>query len=283
MSITRVAKIAGVSSSTVSRVINNHPRVAPDTERAVRKAMEELGYTPSERRPGPKSQARLKSETKNIVFLVLGALTGQSTPAFSGLLRGVSMGATEYNLDLSFSYVPDPQQLPSRIFDQGIDGVLLHGAKPGIEIERRLRKIPTVWLMGNRRRPEWGDQVMPDTYEVGHLAAQHLLSHGHTELAYLNLAADHWPFRQFYLAFQSTAAEQGANVVSIEQSRQVSSEYWRTHNMKAVELLVDRFMAVSPRPTGIFVAEDVQVAARAGASESRCKTRSRRDAVDFMQ
>ena len=53
MSITRVAKLAGVSSSTVSRVINRHPRVAPETALSVQKAMQQLGYTPSARRPGP--------------------------------------------------------------------------------------------------------------------------------------------------------------------------------------------------------------------------------------
>ena len=52
MSITLVAKKAGVSSSTVSRVINNHPRVAPETVRTVRRVMADMGYTPSERRPG---------------------------------------------------------------------------------------------------------------------------------------------------------------------------------------------------------------------------------------
>ncbi|MGN6627359.1 MAG: LacI family DNA-binding transcriptional regulator [Tepidisphaeraceae bacterium] len=39
--------MAGVSSSTVSRVINNHPRVSRETIRAVQAAMEKLKYTPS--------------------------------------------------------------------------------------------------------------------------------------------------------------------------------------------------------------------------------------------
>src|SRR5947209_4273553 len=260
MSITKVAKLAGVSSSTVSRVINNHPRVAPNTEKSVRKAMEELGYTPSERRPGPKSQNRLRTETKNIGFLVFGASDGQATPAFSDLLRGVSMGATENNLSLAFHYVPDPEQLPARILDQGIDGILLHGARPGTEIERRLRRVPTVWLMGNRRRPEWGDQVMPDAYEVGHLAAQYLIERGHEHMAFMNLDRDFWPFRQYYLAFSSAATDVDHQVTDVEQSRQTSPDYWRTHTAAAVDALVERFLAISPRPTGIFVADDTQVA-----------------------
>ena len=261
MSLAKVAKLAGVSSSTVSRVINNHPRVAPNTERTVRSAMAELAYVPSERRPGPKSQSRLKSEIKHIALLVFGASTGQSTPAFSGLLRGVSMGATENNLNLSFNYVPNPDQLPSRIIDQGIDGVLLHGARPGAEAERRLRSIPAVWLMGNRRRPEWGDQVLPDSYEIGHLAAEYLLRAGHTNLAFLNLDADSWPLRQYCLAFSAAAAERQIKIVTVEQTRHGTNEYWQSYNPAEVETAVARFMALSPRPTGIFVADDIQVAA----------------------
>ena len=261
MSITKVAKLAGVSSSTVSRVINNHPRVAPETERSVRKAMEELSYVPSERRPGPKSANRIRSETKNIAFLVFGGSNGQASPGFSALLRGVSMGATENNLALSFNYVPDAETLPSRLLEQGLDGVLLHGTRPGTEIERKLRKIPTVWLMGNRRRPGWGDQVMPDSYEVGHLAAQYLVQEGHTRLAFLNLDANHWPFRQYCLAYSAAAGELGVDMLAVEQERQPTPDYWGAHSPAAVDTLVQRFMELSPRPTGIFVADNVQVAA----------------------
>src|SRR5262245_43986797 len=108
MSISDVAKLAGVSSSTVSRVINNHTRVAPETAQKVRKAMQSLGYTPSERRPGPKPSFRSRNGTANIAFLVLGASRSRATPAFEELLRGVSVAASRHDLNLTFSHVPDP-------------------------------------------------------------------------------------------------------------------------------------------------------------------------------
>ena len=259
MSITKVAKLAGVSSSTVSRVINRHPRVAPLTERTVRKAMEELGYTPSDRRPGPKPQQRLRTENKFIAFLVMGASNGQATPAFSDLLRGVAMGASENNLSLAFHYVPNAEHLPPRVFDNKIDGVLLHGTAPGPELEEKLRHIPSVWVMGNRRRPNFGDQVMPDSYEIGHQAAKYLVSRGHRNVAFLNLDSEHWPFRQYYLAFAAGASELGAMVFDIEEPREATADYWGAVNRSNVAAVVDRFMAYNPRPTGIFVADDIQV------------------------
>src|SRR5205809_1257762 len=105
MSIGKVAKLAGVSSSTVSRVINNHPRVAPETALTVRRAMQTLGYTPSDRRPGPKPSTRTRSAA-DIAFLVLGTSGNRATPAFQDLLRGVSMGAAMHELNLIFHHVP---------------------------------------------------------------------------------------------------------------------------------------------------------------------------------
>ncbi|MGD0390763.1 MAG: LacI family DNA-binding transcriptional regulator [Tepidisphaeraceae bacterium] len=260
MSISTVAKLAGVSTSTVSRVINNHPRVALETERSVRKAMQELGYTPSDRRPGPKSAGRLKTEKKRAAFLVLGASGEQATPAFAGLLRGVSLGGADNGIEVAFHFVPDPDEISAWILDQRIDGLLLHGVRPSGDIERRLRKIPTVWLMGNRRRPDWGDQVMPDSYEIGHLAAEYLTSRGHSRLAFLNLDAGFWPFRLYCQSFTAAAADQSVPVVTVEHPLGDFPDYWHRHSQQVVADLVDRFMAISPRPTGIFVADDMQVA-----------------------
>src|SRR3954451_22950213 len=254
MSISKVAKLAGVSSSTVSRVINNHPRVAPETAQAVRKAMQSLSYTPSERRPGPKPSFRSRNGVANIAFLVLGTSRSRATPAFEDLLRGVSMGASRNDLNLVFHHISDPDHLPGRILDQRIDGVLLHGATPGPELRDRLRRLPTVWLMGNRRRPDWGDQVLPDGYEIGDLAARYLTERGHQRLAFLNLDAGHWSLRMYGHAFASAAADRGAHVDRVEAVRQPSAGYWREHTMDAVEELVQQFLAVPQRPTGIFVA-----------------------------
>jgi LacI family transcriptional regulator len=261
MSINKVAKLAGVSSSTVSRVINNHPRVAPETALNVRKAMQELNYTPSDRRPGPKPSFRSRTGAANIAFLVLGTSRSRATPAFEYLLRGVSTTASRNDLNLVFNHLSDADHVPPRILDQRIDGLLLHGAMPGAELRERLHRIPTVWLMGNRRRPDWGDQVLPDGFEIGEMAAKYLVERGHRHLTFLNLDAAHWMLRFYGRAFAAAASDMGAEVKMLEMERQVSADgYWREHSPEAVETLVRQYLAMSPRPTGIFVADDMQVA-----------------------
>jgi DNA-binding LacI/PurR family transcriptional regulator len=259
MSISQVAKLAGVSSSTVSRVINNHPRVAPETAESVRQAMQQLGYTPSETRPGPKPQSRFQREAPEIAFFVLGTSGSRATPAFQDLLRGVSMAATNRELNLIFHHVHDPTRLPMRALES-LDGILLHGATPQGEVRDRLRRLPTVWLMGNVRRPDWGDQVLPDGYQVGELAAKYLLERGHKRLAFLNLDGGHRSLRLYGHAFGAQAQDAGAQVDRLEQPSEASGEYWHDHSLESVDRLVQRYLALSPRPTGIFVADDMQVA-----------------------
>ena len=141
-----------------------------------------------------------------------------------------------------------------------IDGLLLHGLAPGEEAKERLKKIPTVWLMGNRQRPEWGDQVAPDPFAIGELAAQHLIARNHRTLAFMNLDAGHRQLHLYGRAFAATAAESSASISAVEQTRQVVPEYWREHSPAAVESIVEQYLDLDPRPTGIFVADDMQVA-----------------------
>ncbi len=115
--------------------------------------------------------------------------------------------------------------------------------------------------MGNRRRPDWGDQVMPDSYTIGELAADYLVKRGHRHVAFLNLDGDHWPLRLYQQAFLAAAQILGVQIDSVVLSGPPNaSDYWAGHNPAKVETLVSQFMSLSPRPTGCFVADDMQIA-----------------------
>jgi LacI family transcriptional regulator len=256
MSITVVAQRAGVSSSTVSRVINNHPRVAPETVEIVRKVMAELNYTPSDRRPGPKPHARQQNAIRNIALIKCGSRRGV-TPGFEHLLRGVSEAARRNNLHLVLCDMVSPEDCPKRIAEQQVVGALLHGASPTPELQRLLKNTPTVWLMGNRRRPEFGDQVMQDCYQIGRVASSYLLNRGHTRLALLNLDPGHWPFRPVWQSFLGAAEEAGAEAVRLQSPHSDGSFIF---DRSSIGALADAFAKLSPRPTGLFIADDFQAA-----------------------
>jgi len=75
MSIIDVARVAGVSKSTVSRVVNGGRRVSPETLEQVRRAMRQLGHRPNELARG-----LLRGRTNTIglvLFLADGSLAGR--------------------------------------------------------------------------------------------------------------------------------------------------------------------------------------------------------------
>lgn len=270
MSILKVAQLAGVSTSTVSRVINDHPRVAAATADTVRRAMKQLSFAPSARRPGPKPGSGNGLRTATIAFLVFGTSGSQTAPAFESLLRGVSAASVDQGLNMIFSFVSDPTELPPRIVERGVDGLLLHGERPGPAVIQKLQALPTVWLMANRLRPTWGDQVMPDNTVVGQLAAQYLARRGHRDLAYLWVGSPSWSLRVRAMAFEQFAQELGARVTLLESigrgassngngngADHAATDYWRDDNLAtSVGALVDQLVSTTPRPTGLFVAED---------------------------
>jgi LacI family transcriptional regulator len=257
VSIREVAQLAGVSTSTVSRVINARPNVAAGTVASVKRAMGELSFAPSARRSGPKPRIGNGPRTATIAFLVFGTSGSKPAPAFEKLLRGVSGASSQSHLSLIFSFVSDPAELPPRISERRVDGILLHGERPSANVQAHLQSIPTVWLMANRQRPLWGDQVMPDNTAIGEVAARFLLDRGHKHVAFLSSGWGSWSFEIRSLAFCMTIQDAGGKVDLLEAAEARSADLWDSDGlMRAGELLVARLVELNPQPTALFVSED---------------------------
>src|SRR5687767_14175064 len=109
MSLQSVAQLAGVSTSTVSRVVHDHPSVARETASAVRQVMERLRFTPSPRRSG---RPRRTEQAGALGFVVLGATGNNAAPAFEKLLRGVSAACNDNRMTLTIGFVSDAADVP---------------------------------------------------------------------------------------------------------------------------------------------------------------------------
>jgi DNA-binding LacI/PurR family transcriptional regulator len=117
-----VARVAGVSQKTVSRVVNNAPYVRADVRERVHRAIEQLGY-----RPNGAAQALARERTRTIGVLALGTrLFGPSRRVFT-----LEHEARQIGYRLSLVSVPD---LSARSVSEGI-GVLLQAGVEGLVIE----------------------------------------------------------------------------------------------------------------------------------------------------
>ena len=259
MTLLNIANLVGVSPSTVSRVINNHPRVSPDTAEAVRKAIEQTSFKP---RRSNRGRPNGEQGNASIAFLVFGTSGSRTVPAFEHLLRGVSAASTDHQADMVFGFVSDPTELPPKLLQERVDGLLLHGEQPSPAVQARLQSLPTVWLMANRQRPSWGDQVMPDNTVVGELAARYLVRRGHRRLAVLSVNWGGWSMDVRAMSFTRVAQDLGAAVTTLHSPATQPQDFWDSQNLPQLAAeVVERLVRMEPRPTGLFVMEDRQVVA----------------------
>lgn len=256
MTLQQVAKLAGVSASTVSRVINSRSNVKTDTAESVRRAMQELQFKPARRRVDRSVSTRATDRKTHIAMLILGSADANSIPPHEALLRGASAVCDRVGVQLSLRIAGDPDAAVASLDRHQVSGLLIHGQRPTRVPSAIQQQIPTVWLMANRFRPNWGDQVMPDGTGIGQIAAQHLLRHGHRNVAYFGLNTN-WSFGVRWLSFREVVENAGGAAHELTTGNLDTSMYWSLKGAaEAIDELVAQLVNLSPRPTAAFVAED---------------------------
>ncbi|UUZ90145.1 LacI family transcriptional regulator [Paenibacillus sp. P25] len=118
VSIKDVARAAGVSTASVSRVLSGKPGVGADTAERIRKVIEEMDY-----RPNLGARGLVKRTTGNIAVVVPRGSFILNNPFFSTVLEGIAKGIdqTDYNMLMSFTSAQQKRPLET----QAVDGVIL--------------------------------------------------------------------------------------------------------------------------------------------------------------
>lgn len=252
-----VAKLAGVSTSTVSRVVNDDPRVAANTAEAVRRAMRQISFTPGIRRGSARTAGAARSvRTGTIAVLILGS-SGHQAPAFEQLLRGVLSAAGQNDVEAIISFVSNPSDLPARLAQRKVDGLLLLGKAPDAAMQSHLQTFASVWLLSDHHRPAWGDVVLPDNTVIGELAARYLIGRGHKHLACLGVDPSSWTMNIRAMAFGAEAQASGVEV-QVTQTASHNGNGLGSHRTMGdqVEHWVDQLLGLTPRPTGWFINQE---------------------------
>src|SRR6476620_10485088 len=119
-----VAKVAGVSRATVSRVVNGSPKVSDDVRRAVEAAVAELGYVPN------RAARSLVTRRSDSIGVVIAEPSGRvfTDPFFPRLLRGISASLSARDLQLVLlmpSSVSETHRTADYLAAGHVDGVLI--------------------------------------------------------------------------------------------------------------------------------------------------------------
>ena len=180
-----VARLAGVSQSTVSLVLNGRVdvRIPEGTRQRVIEAAKELHYSKN-----AAARALVTGKTHRIGIVPIGphSFLEQGT-YYSDLMQGVLQGAlqTSYNLLLHSSYYLDWYALYQDIMGGGADGVLLIGRHPKDELTLALLEAsyPMVCVSYQPDKEPYLS-IDCDNEMGGYLAVQHLLELGHRRIGY---------------------------------------------------------------------------------------------------
>jgi len=251
MSIQEVAKLAGVSPTTVSRIINNKARASEETIRAVRKSMAKLKYVPRPpgRRPGRRPMAGSGLRTGRIAVLFLDRPdVSQLPPFYVEMLFGIQRFLNAHDLATTVAAVNGP--LPVEVRNQDVDAALLINASSHRKISKTIGKMPVVSLLGPP--VSWCDSVTPDNPRAGALAAAFFLKRGHRHCAFFE-DRSHSATQVRGRAF-SAEMERGGGKVDTFGAKKL-----HFHRDRLVKL-ADQLLSTSPRPTGLFVPTDMLTA-----------------------
>ncbi len=183
LTIEEIARLANISRSTVSRVLNNHPNVRPAVRERVLRVINEQGYAPSA------AAQSLASRRTRVIGLLIPSTVSEifSDPFFGAAIQGITEAATQsgYFVMLSMVTVDMEKGFYERILrSRHFDGVLMlssHIDDPILPLLRR-DKVPLV-LIGNH--PYFQDLTWVDAEqrEGAHQAVTHFISLGHRRIA----------------------------------------------------------------------------------------------------
>jgi LacI family transcriptional regulator len=242
-----IAEKAGVSYSTVSRVINDHPAVSPEAAKRVKEVMKELGYEPPppERRRGPMRGIPRKDLTGAVAFLFPDAdARSIRTPLSAALIHGAEDYLYEQRNSLMVTHLREGDRLPVCLEKRQVDGVILRNGDLSPELINHLRSYPTVWIFQSDQRVDWADQVLPDNEAVGQLAVEQLLKSGARTVLCANFLPEHVSFKQRVRAFQRAADSAGVACNTIDMSESSTGALKR----------LKQTLSGKARPDGIFCA-----------------------------
>lgn len=185
LTIHDIARLAGVSKATVSRVLNQKPDVDPATRERILRIMDEQGFVPSI------TAADLAGGRSRLIGMLIPALTW---PLIPEVMRGVAeiVGDTSYELVLYSINSSNHEKVRSDIIDRILGTKLTSGllaVYPGHSAQylMKLHKqgFPVVMLDDQILPPEHMPWVGADNRDGAYEATRHLLSLGHRRIAHI--------------------------------------------------------------------------------------------------
>lgn len=262
VTIKQVAKEAGVSTQTVSRVINDRPDVAPETRQRILGVIERLRYQPSAL---ARSLIRRRSHTLGVVTAGLKYIGPSHT------LSGITEQAEALGYSLLLKVLPrfdtdNVGPILNALLARQVDGIIWAVSEVGSNrdwLHHRLPSLPVPIIFLTMHDQTGLSVAAIDNYVGGCMATQHLLEQGYRHIGHVAGPLAWWEARQRKAGWHGALRDAGMPV---------SDQHWAEGNWSsesgetAFHQLLDQY----PDMDAVFVGNDqmalsvAQVAGRRG-------------------
>jgi len=242
-----VARLVGVSRSTVSRVINNHPNVRPEVRERVWKVIREVGY-----QPHAAARSLVTRRTQIIGMVIPEAVTTLFTdPFFPLLLRGATgaCNAHQYQLMLSlFTAYANQQDIYRRVLRSGyLDGVVVASASLNDPLIPNLLRDGIPFVSVGRHPDERVNYVDVDNVGGARMAVEHLIRLGHQRIATITGPLDMVAGQDRLNGYRQALQARG---IPVEEELIAEGDFTESGGMAAMQRLLPA------SPSAVFVASD---------------------------
>jgi LacI family transcriptional regulator len=186
LTISDVARAAGVSKQTVSRVLNQKAELSPDTRERVLRVIRELGY-----RPNVAARSLLSGRTFTLGLVI----PDLKNPFCTDIAGGVHAAAQEAEYHVLLYDTSESVELEAQsvrlLHERRVDGIILCSSRlPDARLAELIQGVGPVVLVNRWAHAVDVTQIGADYVQGAFLATRHLLELGHRRIGVLTLATE---------------------------------------------------------------------------------------------
>ncbi|WP_249900564.1 LacI family DNA-binding transcriptional regulator [Paenibacillus sp. PK3_47] len=211
VTITDVARAAGVAKSTVSKVLNDSPRISQETKLRVRAIMKEMNYTPSS------TATRLARQNSSTIGLLIDMSKESEflNQFFYSIIGGIEsvLGTLKYDLTIANVQNSDPEGgfLSSLVLGKRVDGIIANTSVLTEEMCAELNRLGFPYVSIGEL-PSAGAWVDCNNEAGGAMLTGHLLKQGYTDVAFVGGQQESMLFTRRLAGYEGTLRQAGLTV-----------------------------------------------------------------------
>ncbi len=249
ITIKEVAEVAGVSTQTISRVVNNHPDVSPETLQRVQQIIKETGYAPN-----VLARSLIQGRTYTLGVVAYGLdYFGPSR-----ILTGIEQQAAEMGYSIFLNLIHraetrDVDSLLEGLTARQVDGIIWAVPEIGhnrawVDAFNSGFNVPAIFVSGMEKQTPL-PLVGVDNRAIGRLATEHLLAGGARKIGIITGPQTWWEAQERQRGWHETLEAQGLPV----DSRWIVTGDWQT---RSGEQGLYQLLAQAPDVDAIFASND---------------------------